>query len=155
MTIDGNLTTIVKNKLPSPGAMTSPTTSKDDNSTTFWNINVPPELQTEECPEFLRYALENEKDRGILSTPDTEYHRMSWQRVQQLINDNRLDLFDRLPSDLRRYREYCAKLVQEYGSIMAFVMQERLQWQDLRPKGAPFCETGTYTWHWSKELQAN
>lgn len=112
------------------------------NSTSFWNKNVPPELQTKDCPDFLQYAFSNDKDRGILSTPDPEYKRQTWQQIQNFIYNNRLDLFERLPSDLRRYREYCAKLVKEYGTVMAFVMQERLQWEDLSPKGEPFANPG-------------
>ena len=69
---------------------------------------------------------------------------MSWTEVRELINGNRLDLFIRKPSDLRRYREYCDKLVKEYGSVMAFVMQERLRWEDLTPAGKPFSDDGEY-----------
>ena len=110
----------------------------------FWNINVPLELQTDECPDYLQYAFKNDKDRNILSTPDSQYCRHSWPEVQQLIRENRLDLFERLPSDLRRYREYCQKLVKEYGTVMAFVMQERLKWQDLERKGEPFAYAGVF-----------
>lgn len=111
----------------------------------FWNVNVPVSEQTEECPEFLRYAFENEKDRGILSTPDDQYRRQTWQDVQQLIRDNRLDLFMRVPSELRLYREYCAKLIQDYGSIMKFVMQERLRWEDMASSAPPFSNSSMLT----------
>ena len=128
---------------------TTTTPNGKANSTAFWNVNVPPGLQTQECPDFLRYAFTNPKDRGILSTPDSEYQRHAWQQVQQLIHDNRLNLFELLPSDLRRYREYCAKVMKEYGTVMAFVMQERMKWRDLTPQGRPFTEPGMYfpvTW---------
>lgn len=101
-------------------------------------MNIPSSLHTPECPDYLQYALKNDKDREILNMPDAQYHRQTWPEVQQIIRDNRLDLFLRVPSDLRKYREYSAKLVREYGTVMAFVMQERLQWTDLRPKAAPF-----------------
>lgn len=113
-----------------------------DTNIPFWNVNVPPHLQTKECPDFLEYAFTNDKDRGILSTPDSQWHNHTWPEVQQLVRDNRLDLFERVPSDLRRYREYCAKLTRNYGSVMAFVMKERLKWEDLEPKGEPFTEPG-------------
>lgn len=80
----------------------------------------------------------------MLSTPDAEFHRSSWQEVQQLIRNNRLDLFLRLPSQLRRYREYCTKLIEVYGSIMAFVMQKRLEWESLTPRGEPFQHVEDY-----------
>jgi len=116
--------------------------SHETEATPFWNVNVPPSLHTAECPDFLQYAFKNEKDKAMLSTPDSKYQRQSWPEVQQIIHDNRLDLFLRVPSDLRRYREYSAKLVREYGTVMAFVMQERLRWQSLEPRGKPFEEPG-------------
>jgi len=56
---------------------------------------------------------------------------------------NRIDRFQRVPSDLRKYLEYTARIKAEYGSVMRFVVKERLCWgdgdvQDLRPKGGPF-----------------
>ena len=112
------------------------------NPDDFWNINVPPHLQTAQCPDYLEYALDNDKDREILSTPDVHYRRQTWEQVQNLIQTNRLDLLERIPSDLRKYREYCAKLVKDYGSITAFMMQERLRWEDLTPAGEPFEAAG-------------
>lgn len=109
----------------------------------FWNVNVPERLHTAECPPYLAYALENEKDRKILSTPDSAYKPQSWGDVHNIIHENRIDLFQRLPSQLRLYREYCAKLVQQYGTVMEFVVQERLQWKDLTPRGKPFEYPGT------------
>lgn len=111
-------------------------------SDAFWNVNLPPAEHTKECPDFLRYALDNQKDQRILSTLDADYQRQSWTAVQQLIRHNRLDLFMRVPSELRLYREYCAKLVREYGSIMEFVMQERLCWEKLSASGPPFSSAG-------------
>ena len=81
----------------------------------------------------------------MLSIPDAEYRPNTWQEVRQMIHDNRIDLFRRAPSNLRRYREYCDKLVKDYGSVMTFVVQERLQWKDLTPKGEPFVEPGKYS----------
>ncbi|KAK3705901.1 hypothetical protein LTR37_013054 [Vermiconidia calcicola] len=117
-----------------------PQTNNNTEDISFWNVNLPSQLHTKVCPDFLRYALTNDKDRRILSTPDSHYHRQSWQEVQRLIHRNRIDLLQRLPSDLRRYREYCEKLMEEYGTIMNFVMQERLQWQDLTPTSEPFSD---------------
>ena len=123
----------------------------------YWLVNVPEDQWPESCPDFLINA--NVKDRGILSTPDSDYHRQTWPEVQQIISEhfwlpraiqclileeaNRIDLFQRVPSDLRRYMGYNAKLKREYGSVMNFVVKERLQWSDLRPKAtAPFSDPG-------------
>lgn len=114
--------------------------------TAFWNVNVPEKVHTEECPDFLQYALTNDKDRDVLATPNDQYHRQTWPEVRQIITDNRLDLFERMPGDLRRYREYNAKLVKQHGSVMNFVMSERLQWTDLQPSTSPpFTNPSDYT----------
>lgn len=116
------------------------------DKTSFWNMNIPISLHTKDCPSYLEYARTSDKDRGILSTPDADYHYQSWPEVQEIIRDNRLDAFERLPSDLRRYRQYCAKLVEEYGSVMEFVMKERLQWKDLKPASdVPFKNDGLHS----------
>lgn len=44
---------------------------------------------------------------------------------------------------MRRYLEYMAQIKAEYGSVMRFVVTERLRWgdgtpADLRPRGGPF-----------------
>jgi hypothetical protein len=115
-----------------------------DDDLPFWNVNVPPHLQTVECPAYLTYALANPKDRQILSTPDSAYQRQSWPEVKQIIRSNRLEKFLRVPSDLRRYREYCAHLTSEWGSIMAFVKTQRLGWTDGTASGSgPFEDPGT------------
>jgi len=51
---------------------------------------------------------------------------------------NRIDKFHRSPSELRRYRHYIYQLEQKYGSVMDFIINHRLQWQDLTPTGPPF-----------------
>lgn len=57
---------------------------------------------------------------------------------------NRIDRFQRVPSDLRKYLEYTAQIKAEYGSVMRFVVKERLRWGDgdsaenLKPRGRPF-----------------
>lgn len=119
-------------------------THSSAEDTPFWNVNVPQDLQTEDCPDFLKYAFTNDKDRRMLSTRDKDYKFLSWEGVVDFIHRNRIDLFIRKPSDLRRYREYCDKLVKEHGSVMAFVMQERLRWEDLRPMGEPFAHAGEF-----------
>jgi hypothetical protein len=109
----------------------------------YWQVNVPADQRSAECPDFLKDA--NEKDQTILATPDSEFRRLSWPEVQKLIQTNRIDLFQRVPSDLRRYKAYTARLKQQYGSVMNFVMAERLKWQDLLPQGEPFSNPGKIT----------
>ncbi|KAI1756975.1 hypothetical protein F4782DRAFT_209681 [Xylaria castorea] len=103
----------------------------------YWQVNVPEDERAEDCPEFLR-AL-SAKDLGIINTPDEEYHVDTWPEVQKLILDNRLELFQRVPSELRKYLEYNWKLKQEHGSVMNFILTQRLHWElPITPKGKPF-----------------
>lgn len=45
--------------------------------------------------------------------------------------ENRLEVFKRWPSDLRRYAKWSSETKAVYGTIPNYVMQERLHWQPL------------------------
>ncbi|KAI9053408.1 hypothetical protein LZ554_002366 [Drepanopeziza brunnea f. sp. 'monogermtubi'] len=92
----------------------------------YWQVNVPPSERTDECPAFLRDL--KPKDILILSTPDTHYQRLTWPQVQSITASNALAAFQRVPSDLRRYLAYSHSLRQTRGSVMDFVVRERLGW---------------------------
>jgi hypothetical protein len=103
----------------------------------YWHVNVPEAERTEECPEFLRNL--SPKDEGIISTPDEQCNVITWPEVRKIVADNRLGAFQRLPSGLRRYLGFIWKLKQDYGSVMNFILNERLRWQAPPvPKGRPF-----------------
>ncbi|KAI1075799.1 hypothetical protein F5B20DRAFT_558684 [Whalleya microplaca] len=103
----------------------------------YWQVNIPEDERTDECPEFLRNL--SVKDIGIISTPDSEYHVMTWPGVQKIVADNQLNLFQRAPSELRQYLDYVWKLKQDYGSVMEFILTQRLQWAaPVVPRGNPF-----------------
>lgn len=103
----------------------------------FWHVNVPEAERTAECPDFLSNL--SDKDRGIISTPDADYHIQTWDEVCQIVRDNRLSLFQRVPSELRRYKAYAWKLAKEYGSVPKFILNERLGWKaPVRARGRPF-----------------
>ncbi|KAL8686692.1 MAG: hypothetical protein Q9218_006931 [Villophora microphyllina] len=68
------------------------------------------------------------------------------QLFSQLMHEeeNQLDRFVRVPSDHRRYLEYNAQLKKDHGSVMDYVVKERLRWTDLKPKdAAPFTDPNT------------
>ncbi|KAI9854157.1 MAG: hypothetical protein M1824_000576 [Vezdaea acicularis] len=109
----------------------------DEENLPFWCVNLPRESWPDKCPDFLKNV--SDKDRGIISTRDEDYHRQTWPEVKDIISRNRIDLFQRVPSDLRRYRAYTWSLTQQYGSVMNFVQNERLHWKDLAPRSStPF-----------------
>ena len=103
----------------------------------YWQINVSEGERLDECPDFL--AVISDKDRGIISTPDSEYRRDTWAEVRQKVRQNRIDLFKRVPSELRRYLAYSWQLRKEDGSVMNFILTQRLHWtQPLLARGKPF-----------------
>lgn len=107
----------------------------------WWQVNIPPEERDIECPESLQNL--SAKDREILGTRNEDHHPQSWDEVVDIIRTSRLGDFRRWPSDLRRYREYIWWLNREYGSVMRFMLQERLRWTEpVAPQGSrPFqCE---------------
>lgn len=104
----------------------------------YWQINIPPEDRQEKCPEFLRDI--SDKDIGIISTPDDEYRVQTWQQVVDIIHTGRLADFQRWPSELRRYRQYTWDLKRAHGSVMNFMLKQRLGWSEpVVPQGSkPF-----------------
>ncbi|KAF1846373.1 uncharacterized protein K460DRAFT_386631 [Cucurbitaria berberidis CBS 394.84] len=102
----------------------------------FWLANVPRDQWPTECPDFLKVC--SEKDRSIIGTPDEQYAVLTWEEVRELVGSDRVDKFHRKPSELRRYRQFTYRLVEEYGSITDFIVNKRLQWTQLEPRGGPF-----------------
>lgn len=103
----------------------------------FWHVNVPEAERTPECPKFL-FGL-NAKDLRVVSTPDPYYHVQNWEEVCTIIQTNTLELFQRVPSELRRYKAFTYKLAQIHGTIANFVLKQRLGWTTpVFPRGSPF-----------------
>ena len=103
----------------------------------YWQVNIPPNDRERDCPLFLQNL--KPKERAIIGTPDSEYHILTWDEVRQVIAINALGAFQRIPSDLRRYLAYNHYLKEEHGSVMNFVLRERLAWAEpIVPDGKPF-----------------
>jgi Protein of unknown function (DUF3605) len=122
----------------------------------YWLVNVPREQWPASCPEFLREL--SDKNIGILATPDSEYQWIGWERVREFVSmylslslqrgmgidcgleSNDIGRFQRFPSDLRKYLESMFHIKQKYGSVMEFVLTQRLHWdqESLKPRGAAF-----------------
>ena len=133
--------TLTTTTLP-PILPSSPNLPSTSLSTLWWNTNLPPHDHTPACPPYLTYALTHPKERANLSTLDADFKRLTWPEVRAHVAANRLDQFTRVPSELRRYRQYTEKLVREYGSVMRFVLDERLGWRDGGVGGGRFDEGG-------------
>ena len=136
--------------------------SETSGSLPYWLVNVPRAQWPAECPSYLRD--QPEKNIRILATRDEHYKKQNWETVKEIISaltdkiyacrvyyaeryilgTNRIDLFQRVPTELRRYLEFASQIKARYGSILRFVVRERLHWGDgddlsqLKPKGRPF-----------------
>lgn len=103
----------------------------------YWQVNVPEHKRAAQCPVYLLGI--SDKDRDIISTPDSEYTPQTWDQVSSFVKLNNLELFQRWPSELRRYRAYMHKIKTTYGSVTRFILNERLQWETpVVPYGSPF-----------------
>ncbi|PYH85510.1 hypothetical protein BO82DRAFT_301862 [Aspergillus uvarum CBS 121591] len=141
LTEKGPLATVTDSHTPTIPKHNTPKEEQQEISLPYWLMNIPASQWTPTCPSYLRDI--SQKNIDILSTPDHLYQRQGWDLVTELVRTNRIDRFQRLPSDLRRYLEYKERIIAEHGSIMRFVVKERLRWgeglqSDLRAKGRPF-----------------
>ncbi|KAM0427463.1 hypothetical protein ACHAPT_007423 [Fusarium lateritium] len=103
----------------------------------YWNYNIPEDERTDKCPDFLQNL--SAKDRSILSTPDADFYVLPWDEVRQIVQSNRLEVFKRVPSALRRYKAFVFYLVKKHGSVSKFILDRRLGWSaPVAPRGAPF-----------------
>ncbi|EKD13617.1 hypothetical protein MBM_08335 [Drepanopeziza brunnea f. sp. 'multigermtubi' MB_m1] len=109
-------TALINHPLSNPISQPQPLTPnpKSKSTKTTKKSRSPPLPQTE--------------DILILSTPDSQYQRLTWPQVQSITASNALAAFQRVPSDLRRYLAYSHALRQTHGSVMNFVVRERLGW---------------------------
>jgi hypothetical protein len=111
--------------------------SNETNLLPYWLVNIPLNERPDSCPAYLQNL--SEKDIDIISTPDSQYHVLTWPEVREIIAANRLDLFQRVPSELRRYLAYNWEIKQQYGSVMQFVLSKKLGWQHpVKAEGPPF-----------------
>ncbi|KAF1815093.1 hypothetical protein P152DRAFT_371879, partial [Eremomyces bilateralis CBS 781.70] len=89
-------------------------------------------------------------DQKILSQTDEEYQPLSWDEVKRIAAENRLELFTRTPSQLRRYLTWSRRIRIEYGGMLNYICTERLQW-DIADGGVacvnpvPFADERDYT----------
>jgi hypothetical protein len=111
--------------------------SNGSGSLLYWQVNVPLDQAPTSCPPYLQNI--SGKDIEIISTPDSQYHVLTWPEVREVIAANRLDVFQRVPSELRRYIAFNWQIKQEYGSVMQFVLSQKLSWQHpVVAEAAPF-----------------
>ncbi|KAK5663273.1 hypothetical protein OQA88_3700 [Cercophora sp. LCS_1] len=103
----------------------------------YWHVNVPEDQRSAECPDYLREVTP--KDLGIISTPDSQYHRDTWEEAKKKVADNTIHLFQRVPSELRRYKAFIWDLKRQYDGVLNYILSQRLGWPSpIVPRGKPF-----------------
>lgn len=101
-------------------------------------------------PPFALTAI----DWHQLSLADSEFSPHSWVDLRRLISSNQLDELKRWPSALKAYLAWTAHVKEKYGSVMTYLLQQRLPWEPLEDAtGAlrfdvrsttPFADPGDY-----------
>lgn len=101
-------------------------------------------------PPFALTAI----DWHQLTITDAEFTPHSWPNLQYLISTNQLDELKRWPSALKAYLAWTAHVKEKYGSIMSYLLEQRLFWQPREDgSGAlrfdvknvtPFADTADY-----------
>ncbi|CAG8955476.1 hypothetical protein HYFRA_00010343 [Hymenoscyphus fraxineus] len=121
-------TTLVLPQTPtiSTSKTTTTTLKPEPEPLPYWQTNLPPHLRTPTCPAYLQNL--SLKDSSILGTRTEDYHTLTWSECRSLVQSNHLEAFQRRPLDLRRYLQFIYNLKREWGSVMAFMVRERLGW---------------------------
>lgn len=100
-------------------------------------ITIPRGQSVKDCPKSA--IIISPKTERIICTREEDFRRWTWSEVKEAIRINRIDLFQRTPTDLIRYVEFVHYLKKTFGSVLHFIQHERLHWPSIRPSGqAPF-----------------
>ncbi|EMD61290.1 hypothetical protein GGP41_003930 [Bipolaris sorokiniana] len=62
---------------------------------------------------------------------DAEFTPHSWSNLHELISANHLEELKRWPSSLKAYLAWTAHTKAKYGTIMAYLLDQRLHWQPI------------------------
>ncbi|KAH7414278.1 hypothetical protein DE146DRAFT_30566 [Phaeosphaeria sp. MPI-PUGE-AT-0046c] len=101
-------------------------------------------------PPFALTAI----DWHQLSISDADFTPHSWSNLHHLISTNQLDELKRWPSALKAYLAWTAHVKEKYGSIMTYLLQQRLFWEPVEDgsgaltfqvnNSTPFGDAGDY-----------
>jgi hypothetical protein len=115
--------------IPPPNPFTLDPTSLPSLFQTTWLSNSD--------PTALPFALDNPPfpltptDHHLLSLTDGDFTPHSWPELQHLISTNQLEKLTRWPSSLKAYLAWTAHVKEKYGSVTAYLLQQRLFWEPL------------------------
>ncbi|KAL2064327.1 hypothetical protein VTL71DRAFT_4821 [Oculimacula yallundae] len=80
-------------------------------------------------------------DRWVLSLTDEEFHLHDWDELKEIIATNKLETLKRKPSDLRRYIAWTSATKAQYGTMSAYILQNRLPQSWGKPPFTPVSTT--------------
>jgi hypothetical protein len=91
-----------------------------------WKANPDPSALPfpRDDPPFALTAI----DWHQLSLPDAKFTPHSWSNLHHLIATDQLDELKRWPSALKAYLAWTAHVKVKYGSVMAYLLHQRLFW---------------------------
>jgi hypothetical protein len=94
-----------------------------------WRANPDPAALpfSKDAPPFALTAI----DWVQLSLTDAEFTPHSWSNLHSLISAGRLEDLKRWPSALKAYLAWTAHVKEKYGTIMAYLLQQRLHWDPV------------------------
>jgi len=99
---------------------------------------------THENAEVLPAFHLTERDKDVLSLTDEQYHLLTWEDLKTIISQNELEKLTRLPSQLHAYLIWSAEIKAQYGSITAFLLKKRVQWDPLPSTSEASAPTFSY-----------
>ncbi|CAN9162955.1 unnamed protein product [Alternaria sp. RS040] len=66
-----------------------------------------------------------------LSLRDADFTPHSWSNLHHLISTNQLEELKRWPSSLKAYLAWTAHVKKKYGSVMTYLLDQRLLWEPI------------------------
>ncbi|KAI5301004.1 hypothetical protein KEM56_002044 [Ascosphaera pollenicola] len=70
----------------------------------------------------------SEEDRKRFQERDEDFVYQTWDDIKNIIAQNNLAALRRTPSELRKYRVWSANIKMQYGSVVNYIVRERLHW---------------------------
>jgi hypothetical protein len=114
------------------------------------NTTMPPELDESSLPSIFQQTWKLNPDPHALpfshsnppfaltsidwhqlSLTDADFTPHTWTNLAHLISTNQLDELKRWPSALKAYLAWTAHVKEKYGSVMAYLLSQRLFWEPV------------------------
>ena len=71
--------------------------------------------------------------RNTGSSADAPFAPHTWADCTTLVRTNRLELFERRPSDMLKYQAWTKEIRQRFPNITDYILTEKLHWTPVQP----------------------